>query len=316
MESVVCTLFEGSYHMGVAGLANSLFKNGFRGSIFVGYKGELPGWCSPTVTTPYDLWHGGTTLTVASDFFLHFLPVNTHYHLTNFKPNFMLQLWDGPAKDADSIAYFDPDIVVKCNWTFFENWMLHGAALVHEIIANDMPPTHPLRMQWKAVISANGKQIKRSLHSYINGGFCGVNKKNIEFLHTWKDIFQTGVENSQLTPGRWRHSYDRNYIFFAQDQDVLNIAAMCSSSPICEMGPEAMDFLQGGTTMSHAAGGKKPWNKHFINSFFNGFPPSTVDKLFWTNSYGPIQCFTKSELRRKKLALKFTSFMGRFYRRG
>ena len=44
MSAYACSLFEGSYHIGLGGLVNSLYRNGFRGTMFAGYRGELPPW--------------------------------------------------------------------------------------------------------------------------------------------------------------------------------------------------------------------------------------------------------------------------------
>ena len=50
MNSVICTLYEGHYHFGVASLANSLYSNGFRGDIYIGLKGDLPFWAKMAKT--------------------------------------------------------------------------------------------------------------------------------------------------------------------------------------------------------------------------------------------------------------------------
>ena len=190
MNSIICTLFEGHYHYGVAALANSLYKQGYQGEIYVGYKGSLPPW-AVWAKKNYSLnWQGATTLRVAEGLQLHFLPLNTHYHLTNYKPEFMLRLLDGPAKDSDAIAYFDPDIIIKCKWKFYETWMNYGVALVHEIISNDMPQTHPIRLEWEKFSEKISEQPVRKLKSYINAGFCGVARKNIEFLVIWREVIK------------------------------------------------------------------------------------------------------------------------------
>ena len=308
-------MFEGHYHYGLAGLTNSLYSHGFEGSIYAGYKGPLPKWAVDSRENSSLSWPGARTIEISTGIKIHFLPLLTEYHLTNYKPNFMLQLWDGPAKDADAIIYFDPDITIKCQWNFFESWLLHGVAIVHEISDNDMPPTHPLRKEWEKVIYKCNKKLTRNLYSYINGGFCGVSKKHIEFLHVWKDIFETGTKYFKLTPGQWDHTFNRTYIFYKQDQDALNITAMCSESPISEVGPEGMDLKPGGRIMSHAIGSPKPWEKKFFLSTLNAASPTTADKTFWLYADGPIKCFTVMTVKRKRLCILISSFISRFYNR-
>lgn len=315
MNSVICTLFENHYHYGVAALTNSLHRHGFKGPIYAGYRGSLPEWANQAKEDTSLTWPGSRTIQISNEINLHFLPLNTEFHLTNFKPNFMLQLWEGPAKSAEAIAYFDPDIVVKCKWDFFENWMLYGVALVHEITANDMPPTHPLRKAWGGVICKAGKRPMRELHSYINGGFCGVSKKYIEFLKSWIEIFETGIKHFNLSAEQWGHGFDRTYIFYAQDQDALNITAMCSESPLSEIGPEGMDFIPGGWTMSHALGYLKPWKKNFLLSVLKGNPPTLADRSYWENVEGPLKIHNSFYIQIKIFSLKAAAFFSRFYRR-
>jgi hypothetical protein len=314
LNAIVCTLFEGHYHYGLATLINSLYYKGYKGKVFAGYKGALPYWASDAKECKDKHWPGYFILNITTDLEVHFLLVETNWHLTNYKPEFMLLLWETVAKDAEAIAYFDPDIVVKCHWSFFERWMKQGVALVHEIISNDMPPSHPIRLEWKKVIEYCNLNTKRNPHSYINGGFCGVSKGNIEFLHIWKEIMTTATKSFGLQPDKFMPT-DRTHIFFASDQDALNVAAMCSESPISEMGPEAMDFIHGGWTMSHAVGAPKPWKKKFLYSLLKGVPPSLADREFWMNVDGPIRLYQPIAVKSKRLSISIGNFVSRFYRR-
>src|SRR5260221_1736239 len=154
MKSVICTLFEGHYHYGVAALTNSLYCQGFKGSVYAGYRGTLPSWCSNSKENVQLQWKGGTTLEVAEGIQIHFLPLITDYHLTNYKPDFMLCLLNGPASDADAIYYLDPDIIVTAPWSIFNDWTTYGVALCEDL-NSPLPVFHPRRMGWRNYYGKN-----------------------------------------------------------------------------------------------------------------------------------------------------------------
>src|SRR5450631_3672108 len=97
MTTAICTLFENNYHYGVAALTNSLYISGYRGAIYAGYRGTLPPWCLNAKENKLLNWPDSKTLEVADGIQIHFLPLNTPYHLANYKPDFMLSLLNGPA---------------------------------------------------------------------------------------------------------------------------------------------------------------------------------------------------------------------------
>ncbi len=315
MSLAVCTLFEKTYHFGVAALSNSLYKRGFRGSLFAGYRGDLPKWASGSYEDDKIAWNGCKTLLVADGMQIHFLPLTTEYLFANYKAEFMLQLFDGPAANSRGLVYFDPDIAIKCNWEFFESWVDFGVALVHEVTSNDMPSTHPIRKGWEKLILSNNRTITSNISSYLNSGFCGVTKENKEFLKTWTQFMEIAIDQYGFD-SRSFHPLPREHIFFSGDQDAFNIAAMCSGCPISEIGPEAMDFIPGGWIMSHATWRPKTWDKKFIKLALKGYPPTRADRAYFRNIIFPLNPYeTKSRVRKKLRIMKFASLIGRFYRR-
>jgi hypothetical protein len=316
MTSAICTLYEGNYHLGVAALINSVSKHGFKGSIYVGIRGASPQWYDKAEIDSSLGWEGAKTLVVNPDLKIHFLPVSVSYQLTNYKPIFVLELFAGPCRDTDRIAYFDPDIVIKCDWQFFETWMSHGVALVHEISNNDMPVSHPIRREWEKVASQLNKTNPRKLTSYINAGFFGVSKDQIEFLEIFRDVIDVAIKHYKFEASKFQLMGDRSDIFYGKDQDALNIAAMFCECPISEMGPEAMDFISGGFTMSHAVGSPKPWAKSFISFALKGVPPSMAEKFYWNNVEGPIKIYSAKKIKKTIRSIKIASAIGRFYKRG
>jgi hypothetical protein len=314
-NSAVCTLFEGHYHYGVAALINSLCKNGFTGDIYAGYRGDLPVWATDANENPALNWKGAKTLKIIDGLRVHFLPLFTNWHLTNYKPDFMLVLKEKFIAHEYGIFYFDPDIVIKCPWQFFEKWVLNGVALVHEIVSVEMPPTHPVRKEWEKVIAKIDRHTQRFLYSGINGGFCGVSAKDVEFLVVWSDIIATAIKYYQVDPTKFLQTNDK-YLFHTADQDALNMAAMSYESAISEMGPDAMDFMTGGwKVMSHATGAPKPWNKNFLVSSIIGVRPSQADKAYWFEGQGLIKTHSNAYIKFKRVAIAFSSFIGRFYKR-
>ncbi len=315
MSSIVCTLFEGHYHYGVAALTNSLYKQGFKGDIYAGYKGKLPMWATTAKDNTTLGCNGAKTLCIERVVNLHFIPLDTDYHLTNYKPAFMIDLWNGPAKNADNMFYFDPDIINKCSWQFYEEWVKHGIAIVHETIWNDMPSTHPKRMQWKQIAESAGYKVQNQLTSYLNAGFLGVHKNQIGFLELWKKLIDYSILNFNLNKAAFFQSNNNWDVLRVADQDLLNLSAMCTNERLSEFGPEGMDFIGGGWLMSHATGSPKPWNKNFFLLSIMGNGPSITDKLFWKNCSYPINLYGKYNLSRKKTALLVSSFISRFYKR-
>lgn len=314
MKSVICSLFESHYHFGVASLINSLYKNGYRGNIYIGYKGQLPDWCNKNIEDVDGYFENMKILNISYDLHVYFCLLNTNTHLAHVKPKFMIDIMEKIEKKVDNIYYFDPDIFLKCRWSFMEEWVLGGVAIVHDKIMNDMPKTHPIRLKWKDIIIKSGLTIKREIDSYLNCGFCGVNRGHIEFLYLWQRFVNVAIEEYKLNPMQFA-SYDRTSPFWSIDQDSFNIASMCCQNPISEMGPEGMDFEYGGAILSHAVGTPKPWKKKYINEFLRGSPPSLADKAYWDNVQGCINLYPNGILFFKNFQVQLVSFLGRFYRR-
>jgi hypothetical protein len=307
MNSAICTLFEGDYHRGVGALANSLFARGYRGTIYAGYRGPLPPWAVNA-----KIYDGFAEFHPLGGLVLRFIPLATKIHLTNFKPDFMLSLLENHCPQARSLFYFDPDITVLGRWSFFVEWVQAGVALCADINPS-MPANHPLRHAWKQFYLPHGINFRRELELYFNGGFVGLKREHVEFLHCWRRLQELmtpeigGLQNVNLR--------DRTYLFCKTDQDALNVAAMASESPVSPMGQDAMDLQHGGGgyVMSHAVGGVKPWRKRMLAGVLaRGHAPSRADKNFYAFARQPVPVFSKADFLLKKLDLRLASAIGRY----
>jgi len=309
MTSAICTLFEGGYHYGVGALANSLYTRGFRGTIYTGYRGPLPFWITETKSAD-----GLIKFSPAPGLTLLFVPVNAKVHLTNYKPDFMLEVWEKFCPEAEAVFYFDPDITVKSRWEFFEEWVEAGVAVCQDINGS-MADNHPIRHAWRKHFQPQGVQFNHRFDTYFNGGFVGVCRRDRDFLKDWLQIQslmqKSGVDFQSLGVG------DRTFPFTCRDQDALNIACMVTQQNVSPTGQDGMDFQYGGGgyIMSHAIGNPKPWNKRFLAIFFRrAAAPSRADKEHFRAVEFPIRLYSPSELWFKRFSLLTASFLGRFMR--
>ncbi|RDC66090.1 hypothetical protein [Adhaeribacter pallidiroseus] len=322
MKVVICTLFESHYHLGVAALTNSLYKQGYRGEIYAGYKGTLPVWAISSKENYQLMKTSCRTLYITDSLQIHFIPLETTYHLTNYKPDFMLKICNEVVNDISSIFYFDPDIIVSTSWSYFEEWVGYGVALCEDI-NSPLAEHHPRRMAWRRIFGNKGILLKFNSNIYVNGGFIGLSNNDLSFLKIWKNIQEImaseigGLSRSSLSGiPLLGNASNPNAPFSKTDQDALNAAVEVWNGNVSFIGKEGMAFHPGISIMSHALGLPKPWQWKPFLQILAGLPPRLVDKQYWDSVNKPIQTYSSWMIRLRKLFILLASFIGRFYRRG
>jgi hypothetical protein len=244
---------------------------------------------------------------------LHFLPLETKMHLNNYKPHFLLELMEKHCPAEDTFFFFDPDIVVKAPWDFFEQWVGHGIALCEDV-NHYLPRNHPIRLGWKKYAAATcGLTVRQEPDKFYNGGFIGLRRAHRDFLETWKKLFERraaeGIDLSKFILS----GFEFPYLFL--DQDLMNLALMLIEHPISAVGPEGMGFKPGSYLMAHSAGDKKSWSKRFVWEALNGRAPSRTDKEFIRYTQSPIKIYSGPQLAARRLGVMVGAAIGRFYRR-
>jgi hypothetical protein len=306
----ICTLFEGDYHLGLAAFVNSLVRAGYAGTVWAGYRGALPPWVS-------QLERGDKSqadeFRVTDQVRLVFIKLDTSILLSNYKPEFMLNLLANEARDCKYLWYFDSDIFIQASWSFFADWQSHGIALCEEVVDNIFPADNPIRQQWIKLAAGIGLTDPRPVNRYYNGGMVGIPSAHAEFLDKWKRLINLagslGYDLRNFAHG------SREMPFNMSDQDALNIAIMYTRSPLSTLGPQGMGFILGASMMMYHAVGQKPWRGSFLLRALRGTPPSGAMKFFLTQAGSPIRAYSPMHLWVKRLACSLAAFAGRFYRR-
>jgi hypothetical protein len=322
MKSVICTLFEGHYHYGVAALSNSLYKHGFRGSIYAGFRGELPKWALKGKKESIGIWKEAITLTPVKGLKLIFLPLDTSYNLANYKPDFMLELWQEAEKEAEALFYFDTDIVIDESWSCFEQWVNCGVALCEDV-NSPLQEFHPRRVGWRSYYKSYNVDLQFKNQIYVNAGFVGLLRKDISFLKLWIKLQESmasaigGLENSIFSNQTYNSTVlkmEGFQIFNKPDQDALNATIETYDSTISYFGKEGMGFISGKAIMFHALGSPKPWKTNHVLRAIQGRSPRKEDISYWENSRMPFLVHSKWKIDQKQVSMKIAKLIGRFYK--
>ena len=300
-HAVVCTLAEGTYFCGVAALANSLVKAGFRGDIVVGYRGAPPSWLGDL--RPDDASGG---YLVAEGVRLRLVAMGGTWHINNLKPRLIAEIFG--TTGAELVYYFDTDVFITGAWETIAGWTRHGVVLVQDVSNSDMPPQHVYRRAWERLALGRGYPV-RAVTGYVNGGCIGLSRGNAAFADVWADLM-TALEEEGMDMSRIRYEGGR-LEFAAMDQDVLNAATMASDIPVALLGCEVMGvYPRRGVVMPHAMFGKKPWIRPYIVDALRGLPPGRVHLAFWNFVDGPIRPFARLALARKRMAVRIAQAIG------
>jgi len=248
-----------------------------------------------------------------------FLPLVTNYHLTNYKPDFMLALLDGPARGIDALYYLDPDICVTARWRCFEDWIGCGVALCEDV-NSPLPENHPRRVGWRRYYAGHGLRLRYKSSVYVNGGLVGVAAADRRFLETWKQTMDLmGQEIGSLSLALTANSAYRSTgfadCFDRTDQDALNAALEASPLVASIIGQEAMGFKPGLALVPHALGGGKPWVRSYLRAALNGVAPRLADRAFWMNVSAPLAPFNRTTRLLKRLDIMAAAAIGRFFSR-
>lgn len=322
MASILCTLFEGDYHFGVAALANSLSCQGYNGSIYAGYRGGLPKWSNKAVENKNLNWKGGKTLYINDQLQLHFLPLETNYHLTNYKPNFLLEVLKISPDRTTKIFYFDPDIILVSQWSFFEEWLDSCDVGLFEDVNSPLSKNHPRRIAWRKYFGSFQIPLKFKDPTYANGGFVGITIKNRDFLVTWQKLQELmapaigGLDRSSVSGISISKEANTPYApFMKSDQDALNATVEAWDGVVSFIGKEGMALAPGEAIIPHALGQPKPWQIKPLLHALAGSPPRQVDRVYWQYSNGVVSAQPANKVTYNLLGQKIASFIGRFYRR-
>ena len=317
MKTSICTLFEGDYHLGLGALVNSLHAQNFRGTVWAGYRGALPPWAAPVSEQPTF-----TEFRVAEGCMIRFVKLETKAHLTNIKPDFMLDVLDRHEPECDAIFYIDPDIVVAAPWRSFEEWITCGVT-VCEDVNSPVPLHHPQRIGWRRCFEKSGITLRPRESCYANGGFVGVARAQREFLALWKrvqDVMWTVIGGAEFAGIPGGHSVAGRSGFFdcfgKTDQDALNAAIEAAGEiPVSFLGRQAMGFAAGTPLLPHPVGTLKPWRNRLERNALLGFGRPVPDQFFWRHVESPIRLYPRAVVRRREWALRIAGLLARFNRR-
>jgi hypothetical protein len=304
----VCTLWEGDYHKGLAALANSLVRAGFHGRIWAGYRGLLPAWVSGASPVANTL-----VFKLTAETEINFVRLDTSMHFALYKPTWCRTVMEERDPDASGIFYFDPDILVLADWSFFAEWLNAGIA-VCEDSHFPLNPGHPRWRQSKAYVQNHNFTTRREADAYLNSGIVGVRREYLSFLRDWEALLELLRQDFRLGPQM--RGTARTQPFFIFDQDAFTVVSCITTHPVARVGPDGMSFSQGEWLTLHATEGAKPWRRRVLWDLLRyGIPPDRALRLYWEFAAGPGRAETVFGIQSHRITIPLAAFLSRFYHR-
>ncbi|HEY4357865.1 MAG TPA: hypothetical protein VGN16_19085 [Acidobacteriaceae bacterium] len=302
----VCSLWENDYHKGLGTLVNSLVRVGYRGRVWAGYRGALPAWAATgevagnicTVETPEGIE-------------VKLCKLETDIHMAQYKAAWMEQVLTEHEPEAEGIFYFDSDIFVLGEWSFFERWVRCGVA-VCEDQSYPVNPTHPLVREWQQYTARLGYEQWTPPQVYVNSGLLGVTRETQSFLTTWQELIDAMQRDFGLA-GVMKTG-TRVDMFHQTDQDALVVAMAITSQPISWVGIDGMAFGRGEWLTLHAI--SKPWRRRVFRDWLvEGHRPDASLRMYWQLAGSPVPVETSGRIRRHRFYLPLAAMLSRFYKR-
>ncbi len=298
-KETVVTLYESHYHYGVSALVNSLIVSQFAGVIRVGYRGSLPPWVNGLKKLSESNYIVNEKISLA------FILIETKMHFAYYKPFFFQNLFlENP--DIRSLYYFDPDITVHAPWSFFSAWPIGGIALCLDNCYPFISINHPWRIAWKKI---TGSKNTANIEYYVNSGFIGVKREDIEIINRWAEV----TTIFQQCGGDIYKFNKEGHVAIKTDQDLLNaVIGISADLNFSIIGKEGMGFAHPAYLMSHAVDNIKPWKTNYLISLFRrGKRPSFAEKSYFYFANYPIRAYPYMDFMLKKINMKMAVALGR-----
>jgi hypothetical protein len=302
MVEAVCTLFDGDYQIGVGALANSLYRAGYRGVLWAGYRGELPSWAQDGEGANSD------------GFSVRFVELAGGGAIAWRKPELMLRVLDELEPDATQVLFFDADSLAIAPWQFFTEWSRDAVAAVLDAWYPRVPPHHPWRDAWRALVQDAGLVV-RKLTDYHQSAFVGVPRHRREVLDRWQQLIEYLLRREPVRRQQFQQGSRFSDPFFGTDQDLLAAALMATDAPIATLGPEAYGFTGFACVMLHPQG-MKPWQRKGWARILESLPPDLYERAFWRHLDHPIEVMPPARRRVGAFRCRCAAAIGRVYRTG
>ena len=302
----ICTLWENDFHKGVATLVNSLSRAGYRGTVWAGYRGNLPPWSGVGIED-----QNGHTFEVGG-IRIQFKKLETSIHFSQYKAIWMAHIMEELAPAATGIYYFDPDIFVLASWSFFEEWLSFGIAACEDS-HSPLNASHPVVRRWQLYLRQIGKDIRQAPEASLNSGLLGVPRASLAFLQDWQTVITAAQRDFNL--GSLLKTSTRANLFLNIDQDALTMTTCFSPHPVSWVGVDGMGFDRGLWLTLHAYM-VKPWRRKVIRDLLqHGRKPDQQLRLYWEFAGGPIPVESRLRLQVHRFLIPAAALLSRFYQR-